>query len=80
MTPGLILIDLLALLLAAIGLLLAFRQRLVRRLWTGLRGRAAKGPRPNEEDPVHYALIIFGVMLMAFGLIIFAFATGYAFA
>jgi hypothetical protein len=81
MTTGVILIDLAALLLAGVGFHMAFRQRLVRRLWRGARGGSARPPRParpDEEDPAHYALIIFGVMLMAFGLIIFAFTTAYA--
>lgn len=75
-------VDAFAVLLAVIGFHMAFRQRLVRRwarAWREARGiarppRAAKG---EGEDPVHYALIIFGMMLLAFGLVIFAFTTFY---
>jgi hypothetical protein len=76
-------VDLLGLLLAVAGFHMAFRQRLVRRLWD--EGRAARGlapkarvEKPEGEDPVHYALIIFGMMLFAFGLILIAFTTAYA--
>lgn len=76
-------VDLLGLAFAVAGFNMAFRQRFVRRLWN--EGRAARGlarkPRPASpegEDPVHYALIIFGMMLFAFGLIITAFTTAYA--
>jgi len=83
MPTHVILVDLLGLLLALAGFHMAFRQRLVRRLWD--EGRAARGlpaksrvARPEGEDPVHYALIIFGMMLFAFGLILIAFTTAYA--
>lgn len=78
-----ILVDLVGLLLAVAGFHMAFRQRLVRRLWD--EGRTARGlpdkhraARPEGEDPVHYALIIFGMMLFAFGIILIAFTTAYA--
>jgi uncharacterized membrane protein YfcA len=83
MPTHVILVDLFGLLLAAAGFHMAFRQRLVRRLWD--EGRAARGrpaktrtPMPEGEDPVHYALIIFGMMVFAFGLILIAFTTAYA--
>ncbi len=81
MPAHVILIDLFALLLATLGFHMAFRQRLVRRLWRSLSGAPADVPapaRPDGEDPVHYALIIFGIMIMAFGTILFAFTTFYA--
>ena len=83
MSTHVLVVDLLGLLLALAGFHMAFRQRLVRRLWD--RGRATRGlaakariERAEAEDPVHYALIIFGMMLLAFGLILIAFTTAYA--
>ena len=83
MSTHVIVVDLFGLLLAVAGFHMAFRQRLVRRLWD--EGRAARGlpdkpraARPEGEDPVHYALIIFGMMLFAFGIILIAFTTAYA--
>jgi hypothetical protein len=82
MSAHVILIDIVALLLATLGFHMAFRQRLVRRLWRVLSGAAPSDPnapaRPDGEDPVHYALIIFGIMIMAFGTILFAFTTLYS--
>ncbi|MBV9929368.1 MAG: hypothetical protein JO013_00265 [Alphaproteobacteria bacterium] len=83
MSTHVILVDLLGLLFAVAGFHMAFRQRVVRDLWES--GRAARGlpaktrpTRPEGEDPVHYALIIFGMMLFAFGLIVIGFTTAYA--
>jgi hypothetical protein len=83
MPSRVILVDLLGLLIALAGFHMAFRQHFVRRLWDG--GRAARGlparprvDRPEGEDPVHYALIIFGMMLFAFGILLLAFTTAYA--
>ena len=73
-------VDTLAVILAIIGFHMAFRQRLVQRLvrrWTG-RPLDTK-PRPaDDESPARYALIIFGVMIMAFGVILFMFTTLFA--
>jgi hypothetical protein len=76
-------VDFVGLLFAFAGFHMAFRQRLVRRWWE--QGRAARGKAPKVrtvhaegEDPVHYALIIFGMMLFAFGIILIAFTTAYA--
>jgi hypothetical protein len=77
MTRHAMAVDAVALLIAAIGFHLAFRQRLVRRLWSIMRGQAGAGerrePKPStaDQDPVHYALFISGTMIMAFGVIIF---------
>ncbi|HEY0311336.1 MAG TPA: hypothetical protein VGC56_02470 [Allosphingosinicella sp.] len=83
MPAHVVLVDLLALVFALAGFHMAFRQRLVRRLWD--KGRDARGlphkdrvEKPEGDDPVHYALIIFGMMLFAFGLILIAFTTAYA--
>jgi hypothetical protein len=38
----------------------------------------AKPAKAPEDDPAHYALIIFGMMIFAFGLIIFGFVTSFA--
>ncbi|MEA3039816.1 MAG: hypothetical protein QOE79_2329 [Sphingomonadales bacterium] len=80
--PGHVLfVDLAGLILAVAGFHLAFRQRFVRRWWGAFRsGGEAAPPRPakrQEEDPVHYAMIISGMMILAFGLILFAFTTFY---
>lgn len=83
MPAHVLLVDLAALLVAIAGFHMAFRQRLVRRWWRALqdaRGvppRAARPARPEEDDPAHYALIIFGMMLLAFALVIAGFATFY---
>ena len=77
MTAHTLIVDLVALILVAIGVNLAFRQRQVLRLWSRLTGRP---PRPHsDESPSHYAMIIFGIMLAAFGIIIFAFTTLYGY-
>jgi multisubunit Na+/H+ antiporter MnhC subunit len=75
MSAHVIAVDLVALLFAVTGFYMAFRQRVVRR-WIG----AAARPRAanDDEDPVHYALLIFGMMIMAFGIILFGFTTFYA--
>ncbi len=75
-----ILVHHLALLCVAVGALMVFRQASVRRWWRAFRPRT--GPRRTggeAEDPARYALIIFGMMLLAFGLILFGFTTLYAF-
>ena len=81
MPSHVLVVDLAALLLAVAGFHLAFRQRLVRRWWGAFQaGREAarpRPPRPEAEDPVHYAMIISGMMMLAFGLILFAFTTFY---
>lgn len=76
-------VDAVAILFAVIGFHMAFRQRQLRgwvRAWRDRGGpaRPAKAEKPEGEDPVHYALIIFGVMVLAFGVILFAFTTFYA--
>ena len=83
MSSHVVLADLAALLLALAGFHLAFRQRLVRRWWDLSRARRGRPPlsgrsEGEDEDPAHYALIIFGTMIMAFGLILFAFTTSFA--
>jgi hypothetical protein len=83
MSTHVILVDLLGLVCAAAGFHLAFRQRLVRNWIDAARGRRGRLPlrraaAGDAEDPVHYAMIIFGTMLMAFGLIIIAFTTVFA--
>ena len=77
MTSHALAVDAVALLFVAVGFLMAFRQRLVRRL-AGGGARAGKANADQGEDPVHYALLIFGMMILAFGIILFAFTTVYA--
>jgi hypothetical protein len=67
--------DLVAILLAVIGFHMAFRQRIVRRL---LGWKAAQSGAGAAEDPLRYALLIFGMMVFAFGIILFGFTTFYA--
>ena len=77
MTGHAIAVDAVALLVAVTGFHLAFRQRLVRRLWSIASRQDGAGesrePKPatGDQDPVHYALMISGTMIMAFGVIIF---------
>ena len=84
MSPHVLAVDLFALLMAVTGFHLAFRQHLVRRWWRALAPRdPAKPPRKAhaagaDQDPAHYALIIFGMMMLAFGLILGCFATAYS--
>ena len=76
-----LLVDAFALLAALAGFLIAFRQSWVRQLARRLQGRDPGVPLRTHgqgEDPTQYAMIIAGVMLMAFGLIMFAFTTSYA--
>ena len=79
-----IVIDLVGLLFALVGFHMAFRQRLVRRWYRTARPRDPTKPaqfRPAgdaDEDPAHYALIIFGMMILAFGVILIFFTTAYA--
>jgi hypothetical protein len=74
-------VDLAGLILAVIGFHLVFRQRRVRRWWGAFQaGSEASSLRPRKaegEDPVHYAMTISGMMIFAFGLILFAFTTFY---
>lgn len=76
-----VLVDLGALLLAVVGFHMAFRQRALLRAWDAVadaRGKPSKRKvRPEGEDPLHYALIIFGMMLLAFGVVLFGFTTLY---
>lgn len=75
MTTHVLIVDILAILLVVIGAHLAFRQRQVLGLLSRLTG---KPPRAiTDESPAHYAMIIFGIMLAAFGIIIFGFTTLY---
>ncbi len=70
-----------ALFAIAAGLTAAFRQRLVRgwyqRLFPTRHTDEPLTVRPEGDDPVHYALIIAGVMLAAFGLLIGGFTLAY---
>jgi hypothetical protein len=81
MSRGAIITDLFALAAIVLGLLLAFNQKGVRRLWARWVKRGRQDMpltvRPEGDNPVRYPLRIGGVMLMAFGLAIFAFTTAY---
>jgi hypothetical protein len=80
MSSTTIAVDLLALVVIVIGALMVFRQSLVRRWWAAIRGKAPPDfarAAAQGGDPAHYAMIIFGMMLLAFGLIIVAFFTAF---
>jgi hypothetical protein len=82
MPAHVLIVDLLALLAAVAGFHMAFRQAVVRRLWRGVQDMRGVAPResaarPEGDDPVHYALIIFGMMLLAFALVFAGFVTFY---
>ena len=81
MTAAVLITDAFALLAAVAGFALAFQQRRVRRLARRLQRRDPGRPLRTTgegEDPVQYAMIIGGTMLMAFGILMFAFTTLYA--
>ena len=77
MSAGTLITDAFALLAAVAGFHIAFRQNLLRRWAARLSSRPPPAPI-GDQDPAHYAMIIAGTMLMAFGLIMFAFTTSYA--
>jgi drug/metabolite transporter (DMT)-like permease len=75
-----LIVDGFALLALAAGFCLAFRQSWIRRTGRRLsRGDPARPRRPRAqgEDPVQYAMVIAGVMLMAFAVLMAAFTTAY---
>lgn len=82
MSPGALAVDLIAIIAMMVGFAMVFRQQSVRQAWHTLFARPEQSDadlRPKrEEDPAHYALSIFGMMLFAFGLTIFGFVTAFA--
>ncbi|WP_380874294.1 hypothetical protein ACFB49_46980 [Sphingomonas sp. DBB INV C78] len=67
-----LIIDILGIVFAISGFLMAFRPMTVRRWWRMFR-RAGETERlavPAKDDPVVYALRIAGVMIMIFGITI----------
>ena len=88
MSIATIITDLFAAAAILFGFLLAFRQARLRRWLVRLFPTPPDHPqlpsgsqlnvRPDAERPSHYAMIIAGVMLMAFGVLIAIFATSYA--
>ena len=81
MSRGTIITDLFAFTAIVVGFLLAFRQDRVRRwlarLFPTPPDHLPLEVRPEGERPSHYAMIIAGVMLMAFGVLIAIFTTTY---
>jgi drug/metabolite transporter (DMT)-like permease len=79
LSPYALIVDALALLALVAGFCLAFRQTWVRRTARRLsrRGRSIKPSLGEGEDPVQYAMVIAGVMLMAFAILMAAFTTFY---
>ncbi|WP_166038312.1 hypothetical protein [Sphingosinicella sp. YJ22] len=78
LSSGVLITDALAIVAAVAGFHIAFRQNWVRRWLARLSNRPPPAAPVPAEDPAHYAMIIAGTMLMAFGLIMFAFTTSYA--
>ena len=74
-----LIVDALALLALVAGFCLAFRQRWLRRTARRLSRRepSTRPPPAEGEDPVQYAMVIAGVMLMAFAVLMAAFTTLY---
>jgi drug/metabolite transporter (DMT)-like permease len=77
LSPYALIVDALALLALVAGFCLAFRQSWVRRAARRMSRRPPPAPRPEGEDPVQYAMVIAGVMLMAFAVLMAAFTTFY---
>src|SRR3546814_10416832 len=64
-------VDSVGLILAILGFCMAFRQKFVRKLFRQARHSTEDIPRlPPHEDPVRYALLISGIMVMVFGIVI----------
>ena len=78
LSSGVLITDALAILAAIAGFHIAFRQDQVRIWLARLSDRPPPAAPVGAEDPAHYAMIIAGTMLMAFGTIMFAFTTSYA--
>ena len=78
LSAGTLITDFFALLAAVAGFHIAFRQNLVRGWFARLSSRPPPAAPIGDEDPAHYAMIIAGTMLMAFGVIMFFFVTVYA--
>ena len=78
-----LLVDLLGLLLALAGFRIAFRQKRVRRWLDRMRVRQgrpplAAAPTGGAEDPLYFAMSIFGTMSMACGFSVIGFSTMFA--
>ncbi|MEZ5656277.1 MAG: hypothetical protein R3E04_10410 [Sphingobium sp.] len=73
-----LIVDVFGLILAVIGLSMAFRQDFVRRL-VGRPSRPASSVNENS-DPLTYILRIAGIMIMAFGIAIGGMVTMFALA
>ena len=79
LSPYALIVDALAFLALVAGFCLAFRQSWVRRTARRLSRRdpSTRPTRAEGEDPVQYAMVIAGVMLMAFAILMAAFTTFY---
>ncbi len=76
-----IIVDLLAAVAIVAGALMMFAQSRVRCWWAALTGKPVDPDARrlgSGEDPARYALMIFGMMLLAFGIIILGFFTAFA--
>ena len=76
-----IIVDLLAAVAIVAGALMMFAQARVRSWWAAFTGKPAdprKRQLETDDDPARYALMIFGMMLLAFGIIILGFFTAFA--
>ena len=83
MSASAILIDVVALLFAVLGFLVAFQSERVRNWWaiTNADGARKHIARPmSDDEPARYVMRIVGVMMLAFGTAIFLFVTIFHFA
>lgn len=75
-----VLINTLAVLAMCVGASMLFAQRPLRRWWQDNVGgieRRSDSKDKISDDPLSYALRIFGMMLFAFGLMILVFVTAF---
>jgi formate hydrogenlyase subunit 3/multisubunit Na+/H+ antiporter MnhD subunit len=73
-----IIIDLLAIAAIVTGASMVFGQKRLRSWWASVNNKPLNPKLEAGDDPVRYVLLIFGMMLLAFGIIILGFFTAFA--